>query len=116
MIIHIKNLRAQTLLGCFPEERAALREVVLNLTIEYDHAKSLISDNVADVPDYGVIEQTIVDLLAKQEFHLLESLAALVMKTLLAFNGVRQVTVEIDKAGTLKYADSVSVTHTQSND
>lgn len=112
MIIRIKNLRAKTLLGIFPEERTALRDVTLNLLIEYDHEASLVSDNVADVPDYGIIEQTIVDSLPMQTFYLLEPLAEHVAQLAMSFPNVTTVTVEIEKPGALKHADMVSVLHT----
>jgi FolB domain-containing protein len=115
VIIKIKNLRAKTLIGVYPEERKAQRELVLNLTIDYDHSAAVASDNVADVPDYAVIEQTVVASLSKQTFELLEPLAEHVAKLVLTFAHVKSVTVEIDKDGTLKYADSVSVTHTLFN-
>jgi D-erythro-7,8-dihydroneopterin triphosphate epimerase len=115
VIIRIKNLRAKTLIGVYPEERNAQRELTLNLTIDYDHSAAVASDSVHDVPDYAVIEQAVVNVLSKQTFQLLEPLADHVAKLVLTFKYVKSVTVEIDKDKVLEYADSVSVTHTLSN-
>ncbi len=111
MIIRIKNLRAQTLLGAYADERQARRTVILNLEIDYDHARALASDALADALDYAKIEQAVIDSLAAQKFVLLESLAAHVAKLIMGFAQVREVAVEIDKPGALKHADSVSVAH-----
>lgn len=111
MIIKIKNLKAHTMLGIYPEERRGTREVVLNLAIGYDHGAALESDAIRDTPDYAEIERKIVESLATRKFFLLESLAGHVAKLILAFSCVREVTVEIDKPGALKYAESVSVVH-----
>ena len=113
MKINIKNLKAQTLLGVYEEERKALREVILNLTIDYDHTQAVASDDVQDTIDYAIIEQTIVDGLARQKFALLESLAAYVTKQVMGFAGVREVQVEIDKPGALNYAECVSIIHSE---
>lgn len=113
MIIRIKNLRAQTLLGAYDEERQARRTVVITLAAEYDAATPLKSDLLADALDYAKLEQVIVDSLAKQRFVLLESLAEHVAWLILGeFPAVREIAVEIDKPGALRHADSVSVVHT----
>lgn len=112
MIIRIKNLRAQTVLGVYPEEQVSPRTVVLNITIEYDHRHAVASDQLQDTVDYGLIEQHIVESLYAHRYGLLETLAEHVAQLVMGFAGVREVTVEIDKPGALKHADSVSVIHT----
>ena len=112
MMIRIKNLRAQTLIGAYDDERQARRTVTLNLAIDYDHRNALITDALGETLDYAVIEQSIVEALPLQHFVLLESLAEYVAKIVMSYPLVREVTVEIDKPGALKHADSVSVIHT----
>lgn len=114
MKITIKELKAKTLLGVYPEERGALREVVLNISVEYDASKAAASDHMEDALDYAAIEQAVVGSLPKQNFHLLEALAEHVVQLVLAFEPVQRVTVEIDKPGALVHARSVSITHTAS--
>ena len=111
MKITLKELKAQTLLGVYPQERLALREVVLNITIDYDGTPAARSDRVADALDYAAIEQAIVSSLPAQKFELLEALAEHVAQLVLAFPAARSVTVEIDKPGALAHARSVSITH-----
>lgn len=112
MMIRIKQLRAETILGVYAEERHALRTVIMNLDIIIDHSHAVISDQLQDTIDYAIIEQTIVDSLKEQCFHLIETLAKHVAELVMGFAGVKSVTVEIDKPGALKYASSVSVVHT----
>ena len=114
MKIAIKELAAQTLLGVYPEERLAPREVTLNIAIEYDAAKAARTDDVKYALDYAIIEERVVNSLAMQSFQLLEALAEHVAKLVLEFPAAKTVTVEIDKAGALVHAKSVSVTHTLS--
>lgn len=112
MKIHIKQLRAWTILGAYAHERNKPREVVINLSIDYDHSAAIESDKLADALDYALIEETIVDSLSKQRFTLLETLAEHVAQLVLGFVQAREVTVEIDKPGALKHAQSVAVSHT----
>ena len=112
MIIKLKNLKCKTMLGIHPEERVKPRIVILNLLIEYDHAKAASSDKIADAVDYFTLEKTIVESLAKQTFALLETLAEHVAQLVMTFPSVQQVTVEIDKPGALLHSESVSVVHT----
>lgn len=114
MIITLKELKARTLLGVYPQERQGLREVVLNITVEYDAAKAANTDHMDDALDYAAIEQAVVESLPRQNFHLLEALAEHVAQLVLAFPAVQKVSVEIDKEGALVHARSVSITHTVS--
>ena len=114
MKITIKDLKANTLLGVYPQERLALREVVLNLCIEYDAAQAARTDQMQYALDYAAIEQAVVTSLPQQTFALLEALAEHVAQLVLKFDAVKHVTVEIDKAGALLHARSVSITHTAS--
>lgn len=108
MIIRIKGLKAQTVIGIYPEERQAPRPLVLHIGIEY---ADVTSDRIEDVPDYAVIEQKIVESLRAQQFNLLETLADHVARLVLGDARVREVTVEIEKPGVMRHADMVSVVH-----
>lgn len=112
MIIRIKRLRAETLLGAYAEERHALRPVTLDLTLVFDHTQAVKTDQLQDTIDYALIEQAIVASLKEQRFRLLESLVEHVAQLVMGFAGVTEVTVEIDKPGALMQAESVSVIHT----
>lgn len=110
MMIAIKKLRAQTMLGAYAEERLTQRTVVINLHIVFDHASGVASDRLQDTLDYAEIEKNIIESLNDQHFVLLESLAAHVAKLVLAFPQAEEVTVEVEKPGALRHADCVAVT------
>ena len=114
MRITLKDIRAQTLLGVYPQEREALRDVLLTVSVEYDASQAAATDEMEKALDYAAIEAAIVGSLPRQTFALLEALAENVAQLVLAFPAARQVTVEIDKPGALAHARSVSVTHTVS--
>lgn len=109
MIIHLRNLRAQTLLGVYDFERISLREVLINLAITIDASRAIVSENVADTLDYAVLEQQIIASLAKQQFQLLEALATHVAGIVMDHPLALEVRVTIDKPGAVKAAESVAV-------
>lgn len=112
MIITIKDLVAFTLLGVYPEERHALRKVILNIAITYDASRAMETDDMKYALDYAAIESLVVSSLRGQTFALIEALVDHVAKLIMAFPAVDAVTVEIDKPGALQHAQSVSLTHT----
>lgn len=111
MIIKIKNLKAETLLGAYAKERIKTRPVIIHLAIDYDHARAVASDALKDAVNYTAIENAITESLPRQKFILLESLADHVARLIMQFPAVREVTVEIEKPGVMHHAETVSVVH-----
>ncbi len=109
MIVRIRNLKVETLIGAYPAERKAKREVILNLAIDYDPSLAIASDKLEDALDYDAIVKAINTSLPKQTFHLMEALASHVAHLVLAQERVREVTVSVDKPGAVTTAESVAV-------
>lgn len=107
MKLHIKNLKADTIIGVYPEERKDKRQVQFDLEIVYDAVVK--KDNLDETLDYDEIEKKILTSLAKQKFQLIESLAEHVAHLVLGMDKVQEVTVRLTKAGALKNADAVIV-------
>lgn len=112
MIIKIHHLKAETLLGAYAKERTRTRPVTIHLTIDYDHARAVKSDKLKDTVNYAAVEKAIAESLPRQQFMLLETLAEHVAKLVMQFPPVREVTVEIEKPGVMRHAETVSVVHT----
>lgn len=108
-IIRIKNLKVNTIIGFYPEERITPQQVVINIEIEVNADEAVVTDNPADIYDYKAIKKAIIFLVAESSFNLLEKLTAEVLALILADKRVRRAKVEIDKPLALRYADSVSV-------
>ena len=111
MIVNIRNLKAETLLGAYTKERSKPRPVIIHLAIDFDHVAAVASDKLKDTVDYGAIEHVIIESLPKQTFALLEGLAVHVGGLVMQNPLVREVTVEIEKPGVMLHAESVSVVH-----
>lgn len=110
MIIRIKNLRVNTIIGIQDWERQGEQEVVVNLALEFDGSAAAASDDIADAVDYKALKWRIIESVRQSRFFLLERLAQHVLDVVMAEPKVLSATVEVDKPHALRFADSVSVT------
>ncbi len=108
--ITIKNLCAKTIIGIYDWEREAKQEVLINAMIEYNAARAIQSDQIDDALDYKTIAKEIIAAVEESQFFLLEKLADHVLQLIMNHPQVEKATVEVDKPGALRHAESVSVT------
>jgi len=109
MVIRIKNLRVRTVVGLHPRERNRPREIVVNITLELAGSRACKTDSLSDTIDYEAIAGRIQKLTAKSRCLLIERLAWVILESLMADKRIRRATVEIDKPGAIRSAESVSV-------
>lgn len=107
--LHIKNLLIRTVVGFNPHEIGKRQDVVLNITIHYDSKKEEFSDDPNDALDYREITKLIIEKVEASHFNLLEALARMVMNTVMSFDRVEKVELEIDKMHALRFSESVSI-------
>lgn len=108
--VTIKDLQAQATLGVFDWEKTAPRQIIYNVTLEVEAPKAAKSDQIEDTVDYAAIEAALLTHATSQPFQLIEKLATESCDLLLRLDPrIKQVTVEIDKPGALRCAQSVSV-------
>lgn len=112
MILKIKNLRANAVIGVYEWENSK-RQIIINAEAEIDGCAAAKSDNVTDTLDYEKISYSILEEVEKTKFRLLEALAAHLCRKVMEDKKVLRVTIEIEKPGAVRIADSVSVTHTE---
>jgi D-erythro-7,8-dihydroneopterin triphosphate epimerase len=109
MLIRIKNLKLKTIVGVNARERKRRQKVVLNIEMDVDGREAVATDSIANAVDYRAATKAIIRAVEGSRFLLLESLAASVLDLLLKDGRVRSATVEADKPGALRFAESVSV-------
>ncbi len=110
MLIRIKNLKLKTIIGVHPRERRRRQKVVLNIEMDVDGRKAVAADDIAAAVDYRTATKSVLRFAEASRFFLLESLATGVLDMLMRDGRVRSATVEADKPGALRHAESVSVT------
>ncbi len=108
-IIKISNLRLRAIIGTMDWERSSKQDVVLNISLWFDHSKAARSDDIGDTVDYKSLKIKLIDMVENSRFKLLESLADAALTICLANPMVEKAVVRIDKPRALRFADSVSV-------
>lgn len=113
MIIKIENLRLRTVVGIFEWEKKIRQDIVINIEIEFDGSTAIEKDDIEHTVDYKSITKRVISEVEGNEYNLIERIAGDVAKIVMENGRVERATVKIDKPGALRFADSVSVTHTE---
>ena len=109
MIIRIKNLKLRTVIGTEPEERAEPRDIIVNVEMRADASRAVESDDLSGTVDYGEVSDRIRQFVSKSSCALLETLAQGILNEVLSDRRLEWASVEVDKPGAVKDAESVSV-------
>jgi D-erythro-7,8-dihydroneopterin triphosphate epimerase len=104
----------RTVVGIFEWERNIKQDIVINLEIEFDGSKAIEKDDIEYTVDYKSVTKKIISEVENREFNLIERIAGDVAKIILEDKRVQRASVKVDKPGALRFADSVSVTLTES--
>ncbi len=108
-IIRIKNLKLRIIIGINPEERIHKQDVLINITAEFDDSKAIQTEDISDTLNYRNLAKSVIDVVERSEFYLLETLVDKVLNLVMSDDRVIRATVEIDKTSVLRYCDSVSL-------
>ena len=107
--IHVRDLRANCIVGTNPRERVTRQGIVINLALECALRRAAASDRLADTVDYVGLRDRVLAHVEHSEHFLIETLAEQVARICLGDRRVRAVTVSVDKPGALTGARSVAV-------
>ena len=109
MNLRIKNLRLRTIIGINDWERVEKQDVVINLELELDGIRAMETDRIEDTVNYKSLTKRVISEVEKSEFYLIEKMAEHILQVVLEDPKIKKATVEVDKPGALRFADSVSV-------
>ena len=107
--IRIKNLKLRIIIGINPEERIHKQDILINITAEFDDSKAIQTEDISDTLNYRNLAKSVIDVVERSEFYLLETLVDKVLNLVMSDDRVIRATVEIDKTSVLRYCDSVSL-------
>lgn len=113
--ISLSGIKAEIIIGTFPEERTKRQPVVADLDIFCDLSAAGKSDELADTIDYFELEQRIYRMMTESQYHLLEKLAEVIAASVLKDTRIFKCRVKITKPCALKYSDPVSIEIERSN-
>ena len=114
--IHIRDLQARCIVGIYPEERENLQDVRLNVTLHADLRAAGKSDNIDDTVNYKGLKKSLLQMVESSSFFLIERMAEEAARICLQDKRVRRVDLTVDKPGALRFARSVAVQITRTQD
>lgn len=114
--IRIKNLRLRTYIGIKDEEIQNRQDVVINAVIRYRADKAVEFNRIEQALNYRTITKEVIAHVEGHRFLLLERMTREVLDLIMAHEQVLTAQVEIDKPHALRFADSVSVTLSDSRE
>ncbi len=109
MIISIKALAIDTIIGVYPHEQDIKQRLYLTLKLHYDFSRAVVSDTLSDTLNYDDLCQKIKMALESRSFQLIESVAGTVEQILIKKYGLEHYSIEISKPSALELAEKVSV-------
>lgn len=108
--IKIKDLKLRTIIGVDEWEKKKKQDVVINIAIGFDGSKAGETDDLKDTVDYKTMKLQILKLVENSNFNLIEKMASEILKICMSDPKVENAAVEVDKPHALRFAESVSVT------
>ncbi|QJQ94079.1 MULTISPECIES: dihydroneopterin triphosphate 2'-epimerase [Halomonadaceae] len=108
--IRIKNLRLRTYIGIKDDEIKNRQDVVINATIRYRAERAVTFNHIDQALNYRTISKHVIAHVEENRFQLLERMTREVLDIIMSYEQVLTAQVEIDKPHALRFADSVSIT------
>ncbi|MEL6430781.1 MAG: dihydroneopterin aldolase [Planctomycetota bacterium] len=109
-VIHIRNLRAWTLIGVHAHERDARQELRMDVWLRTDIRPSAGTDAIGDTIDYSTLARAIREHAGRSSHQLVETLAEEVAAICIDDFGAAGVRLTIEKPGAVSGTDAVGVT------
>ncbi|MCL7940843.1 dihydroneopterin triphosphate 2'-epimerase [Halomonas sp. ATCH28] len=114
--IRIKNLRLRTHIGIKDDEIKNRQDVVINVVIRYRADRAVEFNHIEQALNYRTITKQVIALVEDHRFLLLERMTREVLDLIMSHDQVLTAQVEIDKPHALRFADSVSITLSDSRE
>ncbi len=108
-VILIRDLDCNCIIGIFDEERTRRQTVRINAEVYTDLSQAGASDDFNDALNYSEVEAYLKHEAEKNEFFLLEKLAAHLADGILKMNKVKAVRLTLDKFEAASFAASIAV-------
>ena len=105
----IKDLVARGVIGVYDWERTKPQEILINIILFGDLSKAGETDNIDDSINYKTVAKGAQALAENCERMTVEALADDIANYCLETNGVKKVSVRVEKPGAVRFAESVGV-------
>ena len=107
--LRITGIQASGVIGIRPWERLIRQPLRVDLEFNVDARITAAADEITKALDYGVVARRVVDVVARSEFRLIETLAEHIAARLIDEFSVDNVKVIVHKPGAVPFANDTSI-------
>ena len=108
-IIFIRDLRVETLIGVYPQERQSRRTLLLDLELGADIRPATATDCLDDTLNYQAVAQRIIEFAAACDCRLVETLGERIAELVLREFGAPWLRLTLRKPGAVRAAGEVGI-------
>lgn len=109
-IVFIEQLEVDASIGVFDWEREVKQKLILDLELQGDFSKAMVSDGLEDAIDYAKVCEVMREIVLQKHHDLLEHLAGKILDALFETFPCKALKLKIAKPGAVKEAKSVGIT------
>jgi len=107
--VFLTGLRANTIVGIYPEERVTKQPVVIDLELATDILPAAQSGDIADALDYHALSLAVVEFVEKSRYGLIEAMAEDVAALIRSQFAVPWLRLTLHKPEALDHSDDVGL-------
>ncbi|OAJ35242.1 dihydroneopterin aldolase [Piscirickettsia salmonis] len=109
--IFIKNLVQQASIGVHDWEKQIKQRLEFDITIDFNIARAIETDDCKDTVDYTVITQLVNNLINQQHFNLIETLAYQISSAIYKkYPEIKASEITVRKPSAVAMTDTVGIT------
>lgn len=109
-ILYIDQLMVMAKIGINDWEKTCLQKLFFDLKISYNPTLKINNIYKSNFLDYTQINQTILNIINKRHFYLIEDVAEIIAKNLIKkFNIIYKIQVKVNKPGAINNAFNVAI-------
>ncbi|MBI1274699.1 FolB domain-containing protein [bacterium] len=109
LVIHLHNMKLETVLGVYDHERKDAREMVAHLDLYVENDAACLSDRLQDTVDYDEVTLRFRQVAAAKPYYLIEHLAHSLLESLTGMAHLARAGIEIQKYGCVKGVEYTAV-------
>ena len=108
-IIFIRDLRVETLIGVYPQERQSRRTLLLDLELGADIRPAAATDGLDDTLNYQAVARRLIEFAAASDCRLVETLGERIADLVLREFGAPWLRLTVRKPGAVPEAREVGI-------
>ncbi|MEW6553460.1 MAG: dihydroneopterin aldolase [Actinomycetota bacterium] len=95
--IVISGIKAYAFHGCTPEEKEKGQDFIVDIELEYDAARAVENDDLAEAVDYDALATDVYELVTRERYDLVETLAARIGERIMDTTPASRLLVRVRK-------------------